>query len=102
MSTSFNQLEAIKVCSLCGLAKPLDQFHRRTRSPDGHQAHCAACGRAALDAADAKQKQARADARSRSPAPSLPSPLYPRPAGPAVPGWLTAYEAALAEDEDAY
>ena len=48
--------DAIKVCSQCGEAKPLDAFHRRTRSPDGHQAHCKACGRAALDAADARAR----------------------------------------------
>ena len=48
--------DAIKVCSQCGEAKPLDAFHRRTRSPDGHQAHCKTCGRAALDAADARAR----------------------------------------------
>jgi hypothetical protein len=49
-------LAAIKVCSRCGVAKALPEFHRRTRSPDGHQAHCKACGRAALDAADARAR----------------------------------------------
>jgi hypothetical protein len=42
----------------CGQVKPLDQFHRRARSRDGLQAHCRACGRAALDAADARRKAA--------------------------------------------
>src|SRR4051812_7349152 len=48
--------DALKVCSQCGAAKPLAEFHRRTRSADGHQAHCKACGRAALDAADARAR----------------------------------------------
>src|SRR4051812_10020332 len=46
----------MKTCTLCGETKPLDQFHRRARSQDGHQAHCKACGRAALDAADARAR----------------------------------------------
>src|SRR3954468_18107569 len=45
-----------KACALCGVAKPLTEFYRRTRSPDGYQAHCKACGRAALDAADARAR----------------------------------------------
>src|SRR5215216_1326649 len=56
MLTSYAQPDTNKVCSQCGEAKPLDQFHRRTRSADGHQAHCKACGRAALDAADARAR----------------------------------------------
>src|SRR3954447_3530829 len=46
----------MKTCTLRGETKPLDQFHRRARSRDGHQAHCKACGRAALDAADARAR----------------------------------------------
>src|SRR3954463_7207202 len=45
-----------KRCTQCGIEKPLDAFHKRTRSPDGYQAHCRDCGRAALDAADARAR----------------------------------------------
>src|SRR3954453_19433735 len=48
--------DAHKACSLCRVAKPLTEFYRRTRSPDGYQAHCKTCGRAALDAADARAR----------------------------------------------
>src|SRR4051794_13032225 len=55
-------MDTLKTCRICGLPKPLADFHKRTRSLDGHQAHCAACGRAALDAADARAAAARRQA----------------------------------------
>jgi len=33
----------MKQCQLCGETKPLDEFHRRSKSPDGHQSRCKAC-----------------------------------------------------------
>ena len=56
-----------KACRLGGEAKPCREFNRRTKSRDGFQAHCKACGRVALDAADARAKAER-EAR-RAPAP---------------------------------
>ncbi|MDD3072004.1 MAG: hypothetical protein PHX88_12515 [Methanoculleus horonobensis] len=35
-----------KRCSKCGDIKPLDEFHRDRRSPDGHVWACKACTRA--------------------------------------------------------
>lgn len=35
-----------KTCSKCGETKPLDEFHRLTRSKDGHQSRCKLCNRA--------------------------------------------------------
>ena len=55
---------ASKVCSLCHQSKPLEAFAKRTRSADGLQRHCKACGRAALDAADARQRALRIAARA--------------------------------------
>lgn len=34
----------VKVCSRCGVVKPLDAFHSLKRSSDGKRAYCAACG----------------------------------------------------------
>ena len=65
------QLPTVKVCRLCGQTKPLSEFAGRTRSPDGHQAHCKVCGRKALDAADAKRKAARAAASPARPGPRV-------------------------------
>jgi hypothetical protein len=55
-------LPAVKLCRLCHQEKPIADFAKRTRSRDGHQAHCKPCGRQALDAADARR---RAEARPR-------------------------------------
>ncbi|HEY7064869.1 MAG TPA: hypothetical protein VII06_25570 [Chloroflexota bacterium] len=55
---------ATKVCALCQEPKPLEAFAKRTRSADGLQRHCKACGRHALDAADARAR-ARAAAQRR-------------------------------------
>ena len=38
-----NALLGVKVCSQCGETKSLDQFHKRTRSSDGHRSECKAC-----------------------------------------------------------
>lgn len=33
----------VKTCTKCGETKPLSQFHRNRRSPDGHQTYCKPC-----------------------------------------------------------
>lgn len=35
-----------KLCSNCGVVKPLDEFHRRKSSRDGHVSHCKVCVKA--------------------------------------------------------
>lgn len=32
-----------KICTKCKLDKPLSDFYKLTRAPDGHQYHCKAC-----------------------------------------------------------
>src|SRR6185436_2040869 len=89
---------ALKVCSICDVAKPLDQFAGRTRSPDGLQYHCRACGRRALDAADARRATARAAEREQARRAALAAmPLRPPP----MPWWLPEYERALLADDQA-
>lgn len=39
----------MKRCCRCGGSKPLSEFFRSKRSPDGHKAHCKACDVAARD-----------------------------------------------------
>lgn len=34
---------AEKRCARCGHTKPLAEFHRQTRSPDGHGGYCKPC-----------------------------------------------------------
>ena len=34
-----------KTCTKCGETKPLDDFHRDKRSPDGRRSDCKECGR---------------------------------------------------------
>src|SRR3954462_4168644 len=89
---------ALKACSICNVAKPLDQFAGRTRSPDGLQYHCRACGRRALDAADARRATARAAEREQARRAALASmPLSPPP----MPWWLPEYERAMLADDEA-
>ncbi len=38
-----NTLLCVKECSQCGETKSLDEFHKRTRSSDGHRSECKAC-----------------------------------------------------------
>jgi hypothetical protein len=45
-----------KVCAQCHVPKPITDFAKRTKSRDGLQAHCRDCGRAMLDAADARRR----------------------------------------------
>lgn len=45
-----------KVCSRCGVEKPIDQFHKRAASHDGLAASCKACNR--TPEAIAKQREA--------------------------------------------
>jgi hypothetical protein len=47
-----------KVCAICHVPKPFGAFHKCTKSADGLQRHCRACGRGMLDAADARRKAA--------------------------------------------
>lgn len=35
----------MKVCNRCHSAKPTSEFHKRSKSRDGRQAHCKECGR---------------------------------------------------------
>ena len=56
-----------KTCRLCGVPRPRSEFARRTRSRDGLQRHCRACGRATLDAADARAKTERQARRAPPP-----------------------------------
>ena len=52
----------MKTCTKCGVAKPLDAFHRRKRSADGRNSRCKACQnarRAAYYAANAEAEAAR-------------------------------------------
>jgi hypothetical protein len=87
---------ALKICSICNVAKPLDQFAGRTRSPDGRQYHCRDCGRRALDAADARRATERAAAREQAQRAALAStPLRPPP----MPWWLPEYERAALSEE---
>src|SRR5215208_4916701 len=89
---------ALKVCSLCNVAKPLDQFAGRTRSPDGLQYHCRACGRRVLDAADARRATERAAEREQASRAALASmPLSPPP----LPWWLPEYVRAMQADDEA-
>jgi hypothetical protein len=53
-----DSIPATKVCAICHELKSLDAFARRTRSADGRQRHCKACGRQMLDAADARRRAA--------------------------------------------
>jgi hypothetical protein len=53
---SVEVLPPTKVCAKCHAPTPLAAFHKRTRSRDGLQAHCKDCGRAMLDAADARRR----------------------------------------------
>ena len=55
-----------KTCRLRGVPRPRSEFARRTRSRDGLQRHCKACGRATLDAADARAKAERQARRAPS------------------------------------
>jgi hypothetical protein len=32
-----------KICTKCHIEKPLDQFPKQSKTPDGHRAHCKAC-----------------------------------------------------------
>src|SRR5215218_7915847 len=83
---------ALKLCSICNVAKPRDQFAGRTRSPDGLQYHCRACGRRALDGADARRATERAAEREQARRAALASmPLSPPP----MPWWLPEYERAM-------
>ena len=41
--------ECQKHCSGCGETKPLSDFYRNSRRPDGRQIWCKACSRAAVD-----------------------------------------------------
>jgi hypothetical protein len=34
---------AIKACTVCGVVKPLTEYHRNSRHPDGHRARCKDC-----------------------------------------------------------
>src|SRR5688572_5605834 len=77
-----------KVCRLCHQEKPLAEFAGRTRSRDGHQAHCKACGRKALDAADARRKAAAQAARAAAASPQ-----------PRVQSWDDLVEVLAAEAE---
>lgn len=89
---------ALKLCSICDVAKPLDQFAGRTRSPDGLQYYCRACGRRALDASDARRATARAAQREQTRRAALAStPLSPPP----MPWWLPEYERAMLSDDEA-
>lgn len=36
----------MKVCTKCGVEKPIDEFHRRARAKDGRQTRCKLCQRA--------------------------------------------------------
>lgn len=45
-----------KACSKCRESKPLDQFNRRAKSPDGHQPMCRVC-QAAKDKANYEKKK---------------------------------------------
>src|SRR5215218_2309529 len=49
----------LKTCRGCGETKPVADFYRRSRSPDGLQRTCRSCTRHALDTADARQRAAR-------------------------------------------
>src|SRR5438067_6586246 len=89
---------ALKRCSICDVAKPRDQFAGRTRSPDGLQYHCRACGRRALDAADARRATARAAEREQARRAALAAtPLGPPP----MPWWLPESERAMLADDQA-
>ena len=39
-----------KECKSCGVAKDLTEFHRLTRSPDGHRSYCKVCVKQMQDA----------------------------------------------------
>ena len=48
-----------KTCSICGITKPLDQFHRHKQSRDGKKSDCAACCIAAAHAWNQKHPEYR-------------------------------------------
>lgn len=35
--------QAQKVCSHCGVSKPLSEFHKNSKTKDGHQSWCKSC-----------------------------------------------------------
>lgn len=39
------KLEEEKICSRCGIPKPLDAFSKNVSKPDGHQTECRECAR---------------------------------------------------------
>lgn len=39
-------MAAVKVCTRCKAEKPVSEFHRRAKSPDGHVSQCKECVRA--------------------------------------------------------
>lgn len=45
--TSHPSTSQEKRCTICGEIKPLSEFHRMTRSKDGHRSQCKPCHRAA-------------------------------------------------------
>jgi len=49
----------VKVCTACGVAKPLDEFHRRSVAPDGRTQRCKPCGVHATVAARARHPETR-------------------------------------------
>lgn len=62
-----------KVCTGCGLEKPIEEFGRRNRTPDGRKARCKNCERAMQREYYARNREAmRAKARNyRDPAKAL-------------------------------
>lgn len=51
-----NQPTATKRCQKCGEVKPVTEFHKRSASPDGHQAWCKRCTAIATAERKASQK----------------------------------------------
>lgn len=41
-------MSEMKVCVSCGIEKPLDDFHRKYRSKDGHNSYCKECANAKM------------------------------------------------------
>ena len=37
-------MEELKICTNCKVPKPLNEFHKRKNSKDGHDHHCKECG----------------------------------------------------------
>lgn len=54
-----NADDKLKTCTRCRRRKPISEFNRRSRSPDGRQCHCRECAKMLRRQREAAKEAAR-------------------------------------------